>query len=111
MIDDLVQSIERLQEAKADRENVASEMDIKADKHALDGKVNQSMFDETFEMFDRGKRMVFPMGVMKNTHVEIKNGWCTAEMCTFHSLTKGLSLEVLDFVVHISAVHQPSTDR
>ena len=69
MIDDLVESIERLQEAKADWENVASEMDVKADKRALEGKVNQSMFDETFEMFDRGKGMVFSAGVMKNTYV------------------------------------------
>jgi hypothetical protein len=50
----LFQYAERLQERKADRENVATEMDIKADKHALDGKVNQSTFDETFQMFDRG---------------------------------------------------------
>jgi hypothetical protein len=50
----LFQYAERLQERKADRENVATEMDVKADKHALDGKVNQSTFDETFQMFDRG---------------------------------------------------------
>ncbi|XP_028417053.1 uncharacterized protein LOC114541315 isoform X2 [Dendronephthya gigantea] len=53
-IDGLFQYVERLQERKADRENVANEMDIKADKHALEGKVNQSTFDETFQMFDRG---------------------------------------------------------
>lgn len=51
----MFQYTERLQERKADRENVATEMDIKADKHALDGKVNQSTFDETFQMFDRGR--------------------------------------------------------
>lgn len=55
IIDELFQYTERLQERKADRENVATEMDIKADKHALDGKVNQSTFDETFQMFDRGR--------------------------------------------------------
>ena len=54
IINDLFQYAERLQERKADRENVATEMDVKADKHALDGKVNQSTFDETFQMFDRG---------------------------------------------------------
>ena len=46
--------IEHLQQGKADRENVAIEMDVKADKHALDDKVNQSTFEETFQMFDRG---------------------------------------------------------
>ena len=54
IIDDLFQYVERLQERKADRENVATEMDVKADKHALDGKVNRSTFEETFQMFDRG---------------------------------------------------------
>ena len=53
--DDLIQYTEQLQERKADCENVATEMDVKADKHALDGKVSQSTFDATFEMFDRGK--------------------------------------------------------
>ena len=53
IIDDLFQYVERLQERKADRENVATEMDVKADKHALDGKVNRSTFEETFQMFDR----------------------------------------------------------
>lgn len=48
--------VEKLQESKADKENVAMEMDIKADKASLDSKVNISTFDNTFSMLDEGLR-------------------------------------------------------
>ena len=48
--------MEKLQESKADKENVAMEMNIKADKAALESKVNVSTFDNTFSMLDEGLR-------------------------------------------------------
>ena len=55
-IEALYSYVEKLQESKADKENVAMEMDIKADKAALDSKVNISTFDNTFNMLDEGLR-------------------------------------------------------
>lgn len=55
-IEALYSYVEKLQESKADKENVAMEMDIKADKAALDSKVNVSTFDNTFNMLDEGLR-------------------------------------------------------
>ena len=55
-IDALYSYVEKLQESKADKENVALEMNIKADKAALDSKVNVSTFDNTFNMLDEGLR-------------------------------------------------------
>ncbi|XP_022797870.1 uncharacterized protein LOC111336105 [Stylophora pistillata] len=55
-IEALYNYVEKLQESKADKENVAMEMDIKADKASLDSKVNISTFDNTFSMLDEGLR-------------------------------------------------------
>ena len=55
-IEALYSYVEKLQESKADKENVALEMNIKADKAALDSKVNVSTFDNTFNMLDEGLR-------------------------------------------------------
>ena len=55
-IEALYSYVEKLQESKADKENVALEMNIKADKAALDSKVNVSTFDNTFSMLDEGLR-------------------------------------------------------
>ncbi|KAL9985351.1 hypothetical protein ACROYT_G007743 [Oculina patagonica] len=55
-IEALYSYVEKLQESKADKENVAMEMNIKADKAALDSKVNVSTFDNTFSMLDEGLR-------------------------------------------------------
>ena len=55
-IEALYSYVEKLQESKADKENVAMEMNIKADKAALDSKVNVSTFDNTFNMLDEGLR-------------------------------------------------------
>ena len=55
-IEALYNYVEKLQESKADKENVAMEMNIKADKASLDSKVNISTFDNTFSMLDEGLR-------------------------------------------------------
>ena len=55
-IEALYSYVEKLQESKADKENVAMEMNIKADKAALDSKVNVSTFDNSFSMLDEGLR-------------------------------------------------------
>ena len=55
-IEALYSYVEKLQESKADKENVAMEMNIKADKAALDSKVNVSTFDNSFNMLDEGLR-------------------------------------------------------
>ncbi|XP_071129014.1 glutamine-rich protein 2-like isoform X10 [Mytilus edulis] len=46
-IEKLFAYCDRLQEEKADKEFVQSEMDVKADKRSLDNKVNHSLFDTT----------------------------------------------------------------
>ena len=53
-IDALYNYVEKLQEVKADKENVALEMNVKADKDALEGKVSMSTFDQSFNMLDQG---------------------------------------------------------
>lgn len=40
-IDALYDYIDKLQHSKADKDDINSEMDVKADKHALDGKVSK----------------------------------------------------------------------
>ncbi|XP_076074676.1 uncharacterized protein LOC143045794 isoform X5 [Mytilus galloprovincialis] len=46
-IEKLFAYCDRLQEEKADKDFVQSEMDVKADKRSLDNKVNHSLFDTT----------------------------------------------------------------
>ncbi|XP_052069680.1 uncharacterized protein LOC127708654 isoform X3 [Mytilus californianus] len=46
-IEKLFAYCDRLEENKADKEFVQSEMDVKADKRSLDNKVNHSLFDTT----------------------------------------------------------------
>ncbi|XP_068744363.1 restin homolog [Montipora capricornis] len=58
-IEALYRYVEKLQESKADKDNVAMEMDIKADKAALDSKVNVSTFDNSFNILDEGLREAF----------------------------------------------------
>ncbi|XP_061433074.1 glutamine-rich protein 2-like isoform X2 [Lethenteron reissneri] len=45
-IQSLAESLEQLQETKADRVKVDTDIEVKADKHALDGKVSCSLFSE-----------------------------------------------------------------
>jgi hypothetical protein len=52
----LYKYIRDLQENKADKDNVAMEMEYKADKTALENKVNTATFDSTFNMLDEGLR-------------------------------------------------------
>lgn len=55
-VEALYDYVEKLQENKADKDNVALEMDVKADKAALESKVNVSTFDNSFNMLDEGLR-------------------------------------------------------
>ncbi|KAK3728561.1 hypothetical protein QZH41_011642 [Actinostola sp. cb2023] len=55
-IEALYKHIQTLQEVKADKDIVAIEMDYKADKAALESKVNTSTFDSTFTLLDEGLR-------------------------------------------------------
>ncbi|CAN0358551.1 unnamed protein product [Lampetra planeri] len=48
-IQSLAESLERLQEMKADRVKVDTDIEVKADKRALDGKVSRSLFSEATE--------------------------------------------------------------
>ncbi|CAM9320060.1 unnamed protein product [Lampetra fluviatilis] len=45
----LFELVEQLEEKKADKQRVEMEIDVKADKLALDGKVSRAQFDETAE--------------------------------------------------------------
>nr|XP_032816894.1 uncharacterized protein C16orf96 homolog [Petromyzon marinus] len=45
----LFELVEQLEEKKADKQHVEMEIDVKADKLALDGKVSRAQFDETAE--------------------------------------------------------------
>ncbi|NWV75553.1 QRIC2 protein, partial [Dasyornis broadbenti] len=51
-IEMLVQSLEKLQMEKADKEDVLAAMDVKADKAALGSKVNCSQFEAKMERLD-----------------------------------------------------------
>ncbi|XP_078736772.1 glutamine-rich protein 2-like [Lampetra fluviatilis] len=48
-IQSLAESLEQLQETKADRVKVDTDIEVKADKRALDGKVSRSLFSEATE--------------------------------------------------------------
>ncbi|XP_030840504.1 uncharacterized protein LOC755388 isoform X3 [Strongylocentrotus purpuratus] len=52
-IDALYTFVDRLQENKADKEHVIMEIDVKADKHALDNKVSRSHFDGAVDELSR----------------------------------------------------------
>jgi len=52
-VDALYDYIDKLQNNKADKEDINSSMDVKADKHALDSKVNISTFDERYQMLEQ----------------------------------------------------------
>ncbi|KAL4240996.1 Glutamine-rich protein 2 [Mactra antiquata] len=48
-IQDILKYCDKLQEEKADKDYVQMEVDVKADKKALDNKVNHKLFDKTTE--------------------------------------------------------------
>lgn len=52
-IDALYTYADRLQEVKADKEQVAMEMDVKADKRTLDHLVNRTKFDQSIGSLDQ----------------------------------------------------------
>lgn len=52
-IDALYDYIDKLQNNKADKGDITSSMDVKADKQALDSKVNMSTFDERYQMLEQ----------------------------------------------------------
>ncbi|XP_020607352.1 glutamine-rich protein 2-like isoform X2 [Orbicella faveolata] len=52
-IDALYTYADRLQEVKADKEQVAMEMDVKADKRTLDNLVNRTKFDQSIGSLDQ----------------------------------------------------------
>ncbi|XP_050775192.1 glutamine-rich protein 2 isoform X2 [Gopherus flavomarginatus] len=49
----LFQSLEKLEKEKADKEHLETEIDVKADKMALAGKVSRSQFDATTEQLNK----------------------------------------------------------
>ncbi|KAM8945868.1 glutamine-rich protein 2 [Pelodytes ibericus] len=51
-IDILYQSVEKLDEKKADKDHIGLEIDVKADKRALEGKVSRTQFDATTEQLN-----------------------------------------------------------
>ncbi|XP_043923981.1 uncharacterized protein C16orf96 homolog [Protopterus annectens] len=52
-INNLFQSVEHLNEKKADKEHIEMEIDVKADKRALEGKVSRTYFDTTTEQLNQ----------------------------------------------------------
>ncbi|XP_077979957.1 uncharacterized protein LOC144435245 isoform X2 [Glandiceps talaboti] len=52
-IDALYTFVDRLQEIKADKEHVTMEIDVKADKRSLEGKVSRSQFDGTVDELNK----------------------------------------------------------
>lgn len=52
-IEDLLAFCERLQQQKADKDYVQMEVDVKADKRALENKVNRKLFDETTDEINK----------------------------------------------------------
>ncbi|KAK3749503.1 hypothetical protein QZH41_013469 [Actinostola sp. cb2023] len=52
--EEMVNSVERLQLCKADKQDVNQEINVKADKLDLDAKVSMNQFDEGFTLLDRG---------------------------------------------------------
>ena len=72
-MDVLYSYVERLQDTKADKENVASEMNVKADKEALDSKVSVATFDNTFTLLDEGlKEALHKMDDYMNEELALK---------------------------------------
>ncbi|KAE8576989.1 hypothetical protein XENTR_v10004393 [Xenopus tropicalis] len=51
-IDVLYEKLDKLEEKKADKEHLELEIDVKADKQALDGKVSRAQFDATAEQLN-----------------------------------------------------------
>ncbi|OCT60702.1 uncharacterized protein C16orf96 homolog [Xenopus laevis] len=51
-IDVLYQKLEEMEDKKADKEHIELEIDVKADKQALDGKVSRVQFDATTEQLN-----------------------------------------------------------
>uniref|UniRef100_A0A8C4Y4W5 DUF4795 domain-containing protein n=1 Tax=Gopherus evgoodei TaxID=1825980 RepID=A0A8C4Y4W5_9SAUR len=49
----LFQSLEKLEKEKADKEHLETEIDVKADKMALAGKVSRTQFDATTEQLNK----------------------------------------------------------
>lgn len=52
--EELVENVERLQQNKADKQDVNQEINVKADKMELESKVSMNQFDEGFNLLDRG---------------------------------------------------------
>ncbi|XP_069057855.1 glutamine-rich protein 2 [Pleurodeles waltl] len=52
-IDIIYQSLEKLEEKKADKDHLEMDLDVKADKRALEGKVSRTQFDATNEQLNR----------------------------------------------------------
>ncbi|XP_064378625.1 glutamine-rich protein 2 isoform X2 [Dromaius novaehollandiae] len=52
-IEALFQSLEKLEKEKADREDLVTEINVKADKAALAGKVSRTQFDATMEHLNK----------------------------------------------------------
>ncbi|XP_069510796.1 glutamine-rich protein 2 isoform X4 [Ambystoma mexicanum] len=52
-IDIIYQSLEKLEEKKADKDHIEMEIDVKADKRALEGKVSRTQFDATNEQLNK----------------------------------------------------------
>ncbi|KAM4663493.1 glutamine-rich protein 2 [Discoglossus pictus] len=51
-IDILYQSVEKLEEKKVDKEHIEEEIDVKADKQALERKLSRTQFDATMEQLN-----------------------------------------------------------
>ncbi|XP_031561809.1 uncharacterized protein LOC116297676 [Actinia tenebrosa] len=72
-IDNLYKYIQDLQDNKADKDNVAMEMDHKADKSALQNMVNTTTFDSSFNMLDEGlKEALQKMDEYMNEELALK---------------------------------------
>ncbi|XP_022790959.1 glutamic acid-rich protein-like [Stylophora pistillata] len=53
-LEELFDSVDRLDQKKADKQHVSQEIGIKADKGDLESKVSVNQFDESFNLLDRG---------------------------------------------------------
>ncbi|XP_032238374.2 titin homolog [Nematostella vectensis] len=54
VLDELADSIDKLEQKKADKQDVNKNIDIKANKEDLESKVSMNQFDESFNLLDRG---------------------------------------------------------